>query len=87
MAVLAPRVDFRVATVWRIDELVCGAMIKNGTWGGVMKSLTGLMVFGAAWMVVNAVVLRVLKRSLTFAEGVVCCLLLMLIISAVMSRI
>jgi len=55
--------------------------------GGFMKSLTGLMIFVASWMVVNAVVLRVLKRSFTFAEGIACSLLLMLVISAIMSRI
>lgn len=52
-----------------------------------MKPLTGLLIFVASWMAVNAIVLRVLRRSLTFAEGIVCSIILMLVISAVMGRV
>ena len=52
-----------------------------------MRSVIGLMVFVASWVVVNAVVLKALKRSLTFVEGVVCSIILMLVISAIMGKL
>jgi len=71
----------------KLSKLQQATIRRDCTREEFMKSVIGLMVFVASWVAVNAIVLKVLKRSLTFAEGIVCSIILMLVISAIMGRL